>query len=96
MTTMIREELLAYPLWTQMSVEDVGDIYLVGPSGGFEVFVSIEVPDLEDQGIPITTSDGVWRWSAFDANETVFARPFGNFQNSRPIVAGIVKILPEA
>lgn len=94
MTTMIRQELLAFPLWTQMSAEDVGDIYLVGPSGGFEVFVSITAPVPENRGIPVTTADGVWRWSAFDANETVFARPFGNFQNGRPAVSGIVKILP--
>lgn len=94
MTTMINEQLLAYPLWTQMSAEDVGDIYLIGPSGGFEVFVSIEAPDIEDAGIPVTTADGVWRWSAFDANETVFARPFGRFQTGRPVVSGIVKILP--
>lgn len=87
MSTMIRQQLLAYPLWTQITVDSIAQILLVGPAGGYEVAIAALNPDVDDSGIPII--DGKFEWSAFDANEDVWARPFGRLQNEQPFVTGI-------
>lgn len=89
MTTMIRQQLLAAPAWTQITVDDIVEILLTGPSGGYEVSIGLMAPGVNDSGMPVTANEGSFRWTGFAADEAVFARPFGAFQNQQPTLNGM-------
>lgn len=89
MTTMISQQLLAAPAWTQLTVDDVAEVLLVGPTAGYEVSIGATAPGVNDSGLPVTANGGAFHWSGFAVDEAVFARPFGMFAASRPTIAGM-------
>lgn len=89
MTTMISQILSINGAWTEIAIGPIANILIVGPSNGWEVFVSTMAPAVEDMGMPVTSLDGAWGSSVLAAGESVFARPFGLRQQSALTISGM-------
>ncbi len=89
MTTMISKTLLTNGAWTEIAVGPIANILLVGPSSGWAVFVAATAPGVGDAGMPVTAIDGAWSSSVLGSNESVFARPFGQFADRAVSVSGM-------
>jgi len=89
MSTMISQPLMTNGAWTEIAVGPIADILLVGPSGGWAVYVASMAPDVNAVGMPITAIDGAWSASALEPNENVFARPFGSYAGRAITISGM-------
>lgn len=89
MTTMISQPLATNGAWTQVAVGPIANILLVGPPGGWAIRIDTTAPTIEETGMPVTSVDGSWSSSVLDADESVFARPFGARQGVAMTLSGM-------
>lgn len=90
MTIMINKPLTEGSSWTEVATGPIANVLLVGPVGGWEIYVTPNQPTSNDEGMPVTSSDGAWASSVLGAGESVYARPTFPYNSHEISIKGMM------